>query len=966
MAGLRFVGDYDLARLGPQEFQSLCQAVAIKQFGPATRVFGMGRDGGRDAVNNGPVRISNDELWVGYTVIQVKFRARPASSGDNARWLRNEVRKELLEWAGEGRAKLKKPKNILFMTNVTLSGVPGRGLDSLDGVFEAHPLDLPLKRADVWHYDHICRLLDDAADIRTRYAGFITPGDVLSELHRVLSGRASQMGDVIRRHAEKELLAEQWIRLGQAGSRTNDKLQLTQVAMDLPLERDATNAAKPAPAVATVVRLGDRNLRPSARGVDGPHPHLVLVGGPGQGKTTISQLISQAYRTALLSESMPQAANVRTALETHRTGLPQRGLPTPVAKRWPLRIDLATYADRISGAPDTSVLRYLAERIEVRTDEHVTPAQLRDWLAAWPWILILDGFDEVAAPTVRETLVQRVSEFLDDAEEADADLLLIATTRPRGYAGEFSTQQYTHLTLADLPPEMAIRYATTLAKIRLEDDPDALETVVAGLDSAVRKDVTARLMTTPLQVTIMSLLLENPAGVPTQRHALFDGYYQTIYAREIAKRTPVSALLERHRGTIDALHNAIALEVGVSSEHTGHADPAIPRQRVEVITRQILLAEEHSVGEADDLGDQLFRAATERLVLLVPKNDSDVGFEIRSLQEYLAARQLTSGSDAAILDRLKRIAPSAFWRNTWLLAAGRVATERSHITSDVVGILSELDAQDMLAYQLGLGAELAADLLDDGFGYPSPRITRQLINIAVEAFRGHLTSATLPTADALQRAAAGDVAGVSRRLRAAARAAAGAQPPQQVTAIVIANRWEQRTGTVAATGRQIIENLRSELQPTLLEALKQHFVGTAISGRTTSQPLRVRPAQSLAEHLGFDASAAAENDQVAARAFVKALRATKVQQVLHDATGREALTVPSVTMPDLEVLEDSLGRESVTEALSDALLELPPEKWAIASATVQIAAQWARSRRVGPGIDLPHSLSVLIDGSARG
>lgn len=243
MAGLRFVADYDLARLGPQEFESLCQALAIKQFGPATRVFGMGRDGGRDAVNNGPVRVSESDLWVGYTVIQVKFRARPRSPGDNAQWLQNEVRKELVEWAGEGRESLKKPKNILFMTNVTLSGIPGHGLDSLDAVVEAHPLDPPLKHAEVWHYDHICRLLDDAADIRTRYAGFITPGDVLSELHRVLIGRASEMGDVIRRHAEKELLAEQWVRLGQAGSRTNHKLQLTQVAMDLPLERDGTKAA---------------------------------------------------------------------------------------------------------------------------------------------------------------------------------------------------------------------------------------------------------------------------------------------------------------------------------------------------------------------------------------------------------------------------------------------------------------------------------------------------------------------------------------------------------------------------------------------------------------------------------------------------------------------------------------------------------------------------------------------------
>jgi hypothetical protein len=35
-------------------------------------------------------------------------------------------------------------------------------------------------------------------------------------------------------HATKELLAQQWVRLGQAGHPDNEKLALSQVAIDLP------------------------------------------------------------------------------------------------------------------------------------------------------------------------------------------------------------------------------------------------------------------------------------------------------------------------------------------------------------------------------------------------------------------------------------------------------------------------------------------------------------------------------------------------------------------------------------------------------------------------------------------------------------------------------------------------------------------------------------------------------------
>lgn len=115
----------------------------------------------------------------------------------------------------------------------------------------------------------------------------------------------------------------------------------------------------------------------------------------------VSQLLCQIYRANLISDLAsigPQAATVVTTLRQHLAG---SGLPTPVNKRWPLRLDVSGYADLLGGTPTTSVLRYRASKISDRGAETITAGQLKTWLKSWPWLLVLDGFDEVVAPQVR-------------------------------------------------------------------------------------------------------------------------------------------------------------------------------------------------------------------------------------------------------------------------------------------------------------------------------------------------------------------------------------------------------------------------------------------------------------------------------------------------------------------------------------------------------------------------------------
>lgn len=937
------MADYDLTRLGSSEFEHLAQALAVKHMGPNLRVFGSGQDGGREATTDQDVTWPDGTVWSGYTVVQAKFRERPRDVADNARWLRNEIRKELLAWTRTTRPRLPKPTNLLFITNVALSAAPGGGVDQAHAQIDSVQKKLPLVGRLVWHHDHLCRLLDDAQGIRTAFSGLITPGDVLSRLHDVLAGTAADLGGTLRRHAAKELLAEQWVRLGQSGSKNNERLLLGRVAVDLAAERPgADGEPESVHAVRHVLQVGDTVLRPSVRGNFAP-PHIVLIGGPGQGKTTIGQLICQAYRVALLEDTDRLGPEVASALPTLRGQLGQTGLPVPAARRWPLRVDLSKYGAVLAGDEDTSLLRHIAEAVTDRAAETVTAAQLNSWLGSWPWLLVLDGLDEVVSAHVRETLVERVSDFLVDAASVDADLLIVATTRPRGYAGEFSPDRYEHLTLTDLDRSEALAYASRLADARHGDDPDVHRNVLERVAEASNEELTARLMRTPLQVTIMSLLLEGRARVPQNRHGLFDAYYDTIYNRETGKRTSTAALLEQHRATIDALHERVGLVLQVQAESDDRTEPVLPSSELRELALVRLTGEEHPADKASVLADKLVQAATERLVLIVPQNDTDVGFEVRSLQEFMAARALVQGPDQAVLDRLRRIAASSHWRNTWLLAAGRVAATRNHLVDPLIHLLADVDASDDLAPLLALGAELAADLLDDGFATTSPRVERLLLAQALQVLRRPLDAGTFQTAEILQRISKEGAAASASTIGDVAKQAFAADPPQRISAALMLRRWANGTGSLAVLGRQRVPNLQTVLGPAHHVALQLHFLGfTTPAGDAPD----LEPRNTVADYLVEPPDLQPE-DAAAVGPLRAQLRDVRVESVPADGPERAVAVVRRLRTPDQLVLEEALSRPAIATLVAATLLALDPADWAVGSAVTAIGRQWAQHRPAG-------------------
>ena len=115
----------------------------------------------------------------------------------------------------------------------------------------------------------------------------------------------------------------------------------------------------------------------------------MLVGGPGQGKTTVGQFACQLFRVALLQDRPrhllpPEVHEPLIALQEQCQASLLLG--PPKARRFPIRIALSELATALNADHNLSLLAFIARQIERRTGQTVSPDDLRNWLSTYPLV----------------------------------------------------------------------------------------------------------------------------------------------------------------------------------------------------------------------------------------------------------------------------------------------------------------------------------------------------------------------------------------------------------------------------------------------------------------------------------------------------------------------------------------------------------------------------------------------------
>ncbi len=753
------MADYDFSRLSAREFQHLIQALCTKVFGIKFEPMGDGADGGRDGTHHGQVRLPESEAqWDGYTILQVKTAVRPKETESDGRWLARELEGEIATL----RLRPKEiPSYYVLATNVYLSPAPPRtnkrGHRSIGGLERISTIlrrpknkgGLGLKDFQIWHADKVRALLDAHRDVAASWSAWITPSQVLNVLMAKLAPSAD-FKRVMNFYIQRELRRDQFARLDQAGQEIAEvEAGLSKVFVDLPIRlagqyQDSSDQTSRPGIVSTLMELANAKLDRISQDVvvrrkqsGAPSSRFVIIGGPGQGKSTIAQYISQIYRAHLCAALGLLQADSRRIRSDILEGLASQKIEPPTLVRFPFRVDLPTFAKYcvscVTGGKLPAVLSYVAERISTISSQHFETEDLRKWLSLYPWIIVFDGLDEVPASSNRDNVIACISDFWDEVEYCSADVVAVVTTRPQGYNNELKSS-YLHLELAPLTPSEALTYAGRLIPNLFPTDPERQAITIQKLKIASANSAVARLLQTPLQVTIMSALVARIGEPPQDRWQLFSDYYRVVYDRELGKG--VYSLLRDRRGLVDLIHHRTGMVLQARSERSGGTDALLSHDELKIIVSRPLTDAGFEGEELNNLVSQFITAAKERLVFLTGRTDESVGYEVRSLQEFMAGEAIVTGLDSTITQRLYRVGRFSHWRNVFLFVAGKffaAPDQFEHFVGSLITFCRQLNQGSWSDAEAAAraGSRIALDILEEGVARQHPRFFRDLLDVAM-------------------------------------------------------------------------------------------------------------------------------------------------------------------------------------------------------------------------------------------
>jgi hypothetical protein len=190
--------------------------------------------------------------------------------------------------------------------------------------------------------------------------------------------------------------------------------------------------------------------------------------------------------------------------------------------------------------------------------------------------------------------------------------------------------------------------------------------------------------------------------------------------------------LSAYKHIIDRLHQ----ELGFWLQYRGEVSSA---DGVSVVTgllknwiREYLEDDGFEGDDKDQLIEKITGVTDHRLVFLTNRNGEEWSFEVRSLQEYMAAECLLSRSDSVVVEeRLRSISLKSYWRNVYLFAAGKAfnQVDRLDLRDKIFRIcyVGANTESKISTYSL-LSEELALDLLESGAIKTNPRYQKEFIS----------------------------------------------------------------------------------------------------------------------------------------------------------------------------------------------------------------------------------------------
>lgn len=722
------------SKFTPDSFEQLIRALALHTLGPGVTTFGDGPDGGREARFDGLIPFPHppSQTWNGYGVVQAKFKTKPETTNKQQSWALAELKKELERWG----KRSKRPDYYIFVTNVELTPATGGGREKIELELAARASLLGLKDWRIWDGNQLRAMLDTNGELRRRYATHFASDDILAQLIEDLDSVNTTTSAQIIAYLSREFSADRHARLSQAGDRTDQAPDLTRVFTDLPaFEMQSWSEPRRCSALGTLQAASELTLDPAStepRADQRPTPsRYILVGGPGSGKSTVTQYLAQLHRAAVLASHSrrrtdPKIVSVAESMLSNAATL------APKAPRIPFRVELRHLANLLATDKVSSLSEFLRTQISSDATDF-SHSRLLKLMSRGAWLLILDGLDEVPASSNRAAVLGTINDFLNETRAIESNLMVLATTRPEGYDGAFSDQHVSCLNLQPLDTNEALTYAARYIDARYDGDRSKAEEVTRTLQEAVQSKLVQNLMRSPLQVTFI-VTIAGASGKPSDsRWQLFSDYNRIIYDRELQKAVaPYSTLLSQRRMAIQLLHQRVGLLLQGRAETSGGTDSQLSIPEFEKLASECLREAGLSDAELKTEIALLMAVTVDRLVFLTRRTATSYSFEVRSLQEFMAASCILAADSSVAIDRTKALSKSSFWRNTVLFVVGAFYGE-THLWPSrerIRTLCDDLNKEDSPEPQL-FGSRLSLDILEASLAQSDKLASRHFVEMAL-------------------------------------------------------------------------------------------------------------------------------------------------------------------------------------------------------------------------------------------
>ena len=711
---------YDLNQIeDPKKFQRLLNTILMARFGEDARLTPLrGTDGGSDgetASNNPNMEFrstanlprSGNPLIIPPRPGRYLFQAKYHPTGEQrlselralvTREFRKELKTSVLD-----RPDREDVNYFFLVTNVPSSK---QAIDEVDKVRKRLLRNRRHLHADIWWAERIFAFLDWSPEIWLAFPG-IFPGGTPPLIAQTSSDTNKGRARAFRLAISHQYNRECKVKFRQIELEHN----LFDLFVDLDVRlRPHVDDQSGAFHISAYNRLSGRDMVTGTPNYIRRLPskalelliddtasigRVLLEGGPGQGKSTITQMAAQVYRERLLRWTNASSRN----LEWQQMSKP----------RFPVRIELRGFAEWLSKAIDGTMEQYIAWMISQDSGgTSVTVEDIHELVGQSPVILLLDGLDEIGSDSLRDRVVDAVMETIKRFEDGlEADLRVVLTTRPPALTGRRDKLDgFVRAILTPMDPRRIDDYLNRWlsAQIETEDEQSRIKNSFQSRRDEPHVEALAR---NPMQLSVLlQFIYLKGEAFPDRRAELYRDYFQIVIDRDVEK----SPDLRKNRDLVEALHSFLGFHFHGVTE-IDQAGRTLKRRDIINLAGSWLESE----GLSNNLAASFFALGEERFGLIVAisgeGDETTYGFEVQPIQEYFAASYISNRlADGYAHEIFELLVHRDYWREVALFLAG---LRRPNEKADLVARAKAADKDVSIGWKQN-GRAIILQLLREG------------------------------------------------------------------------------------------------------------------------------------------------------------------------------------------------------------------------------------------------------------